>query len=261
MLLSCIARQALADGVTATIDRSEATVEDQLLLTVTVEGSRSARPNLPELPDFEVVPRGQSTQMSFINGRMSSSVTHNFLLVPKRAGEFEIGPITAEFDGESYASERFTVRIVEASQQPKQSRDLFLTARVSTTSPFVGQQVVYVWRFYRRVRIGDARLQPQEFQGFLVEDLGEVREYQTTVNGVQYLVSEIRRALFPQEEGTTSSAPPPRRPKCCAAVRLPSRCGRCRHRLRSSRVWWEISGCRPRSASGSFRSGSRRLSN
>jgi hypothetical protein len=35
----------------------------------------------------------------------------------------------------------------------------------------------------------------------LVEDLGEVREYEATVNGVQYLVSEIRKALFPQEEG------------------------------------------------------------
>jgi hypothetical protein len=61
--------------------------------------------------------------------------------------------------------------------------------------------VVYTWRFYRRVRLGDARLEPQQFSGFLVEDLGELREYQSTLGGVEYLVSEIRRALFPQEEG------------------------------------------------------------
>ena len=55
---------AKAQGVTATINRSEATVQDPLILTVTVEGSRSARPQLPDLSDFEIRSRGQSTQMS-----------------------------------------------------------------------------------------------------------------------------------------------------------------------------------------------------
>ncbi len=193
---------ASAAQIVATIDRPEATVEDQLQLTVVIEGSRGAEPVLPEIPQFEVYPRGQSTQMRFINGRMSSSVTYNYLLVPKATGVIQIGPVTAEVDGEILASQPFQVSILEASAQPQQQRDLFITSRVSTTNPFVGQEVIYIWRFYRRVRIGDARLEPQEFQGFLVEDLGEVREYQTTVNGVEYLVSEIRKALFPQEVGS-----------------------------------------------------------
>jgi hypothetical protein len=140
--------------------------------------------------------------MSFINGRMSSSVTYNYLLVPKTPGVFQIGAVTTEIDGRVLSSQPFQLRILEASAQPQQQRDLFITSRVSTTNPFVGQQVIYIWRFYRRVRIGDARLEPLEFQGFVVEDLGEVREYQTAVGGVEYLVSEIRKALFPQEVGS-----------------------------------------------------------
>jgi hypothetical protein len=192
---------AEADGITATINRPEASIEDQLLLTVTVEGSRSASPQLPELADFDVYSRGQSTQMSFVNGRVTSSVSYNYVLVPRATGTFTIGAATVELDGEVYASEPIQVRIVGASERPEETRDVFLSAKVSTTNPYVGQEVIYSWRFYRRVRIGDARLEPQEFQGFLVEDLGEVREYEATVNGVQYLVSEIRKALFPQEEG------------------------------------------------------------
>ena len=84
----------------------------------------------------------------------------------------------------------------------KTHRTLFISAKVSTTTPFVGQEVIYVWRFYRRVRIGDAKLEPWDFSGFLVEDLGELREYQSTVNGVQYLVNEVRKSLFPQEVGS-----------------------------------------------------------
>ena len=191
-----------ADGIQANINRSEAAVEDQLLLTLTVEGSRSATPELPDLSDFDVYSRGQSTQMSFINGRVTSSVSYNYVLVPKRAGSLTIGPATVELEGQVYASDPIQVRIVGADDKPEQTRDLFLSAKVSTTEAFVGQEIVYIWRFYRRVRIGDARLEPQDFAGFLVEDLGEVREYQATVNGVQYLVSEIRKALFPQETGT-----------------------------------------------------------
>lgn len=191
-----------AAGITATVNRPEAAVEDQILLTLTVEGSRSAQPVLPDLSDFDVYSRGQSTQMSFINGKVTSSVSYNYVLVPTRAGAITIGPATVELDGETYSSEPIEVRIVGASERPQDTRDLFLSAKVSTTQPFVGQEVVYIWRFYRRVRIGDARLEPQDFRGFLVEALGEVREYEATVNGVQYLVSEIRKALFPQEVGT-----------------------------------------------------------
>lgn len=210
-----------ADGIVATINTPEATIEDQLLLTLTIEGSRSAQPALPELPDFDVYPRGQSTQMSFVNGRVSSSVSHNYLLVPKRTGTLTIGPATVDLEGRLYTSQPIEVRIVDASEQPGQTRDLFISTKVSTTNPYVGQEVVYIWRFYRRVRIGDARLEPQDFSGFLVEDLGEVREYQATVNGVQYLVSEIRKALFPQEAGLVVL--PASRLTCEVLVRSPRR--------------------------------------
>ncbi|MGB5882038.1 MAG: BatD family protein, partial [Thermoanaerobaculia bacterium] len=208
---------AAQERIQASVDRAEISEEDQILLQITIEGSRGAEPTLPELPDFDVFSRGQSTQMSFVNGRMSSSVSYSYSLVPKRSGSFQIGSATVELDGEVHSSSPITVRVLAASEQPAESRDLFLSAKVSTRSAFVGQQIVYTWRFYRRVQIGNARVDSMEFDGFTVEDLGEVREFQTKVNGVEYLVSEIRRALFPQEEGNLVI--PPSRLSCEVLVR------------------------------------------
>lgn len=195
-----------AQSIRATVDRTEVGRDEQLALTVTVEGAqsaqpRSAPPQLPPLPDFEVREAGQASQFQVVNGRMSASVSYRYLLLPRSAGSFTIGPVRVEIDGRVLESEPFTVRVVEGAAAPRDERDLLVTATVSDAEPYLGQQVLYTWRFYRRIRIADPRLEPLEFPGFTVEDLGEVREFQTTLGGPEYLVSEIRKALFPQEVG------------------------------------------------------------
>ena len=201
LLLAGMAGAAGAASLEAEIDRTEATLDDRLVLTLTVTGSGSALPTLPTLAEFEVVPAGQSKQWNFIDGRASSSVSYRFVLLPRREGSFVIGPATVEIDGAELTSQPISVRILASGAPSSPSRDLFITTEVSTTSPYVGQQVLFIWRLYRRPRIADARLDPLEFSGFLAEDLGEVREFETVVNGQTYGVSEFRKALFPQEQG------------------------------------------------------------
>ena len=68
LLWSALPATALAAGIKVTIDRDVATLEDQLLLTVTVEGSQLSRPTLPELNAFDVQSAGSSRQMRIVNG-------------------------------------------------------------------------------------------------------------------------------------------------------------------------------------------------
>lgn len=203
--ITCLAlsNAALGQGIQATIDRAEATIQDRLVLSITIEGSQSAQPRLPDLSPFQVYSGGQQSQFNMAGGRTTLSVTHNYVLIPKQTGTFNIGAASVELDGKVYSSRPFTVRIVEASAAPQQSKDIFVTARVSNDKPYVGEQVMYTWRFFRRVQVQDAQLlTPFEFEGFLVEDLGEVKEYKTVRGGQEFLVSEIKKALFPQEVGT-----------------------------------------------------------
>ncbi|MCB1036324.1 MAG: BatD family protein, partial [Acidobacteria bacterium] len=201
------AGEAGAQSIRTTINRTEATIEDQLLLTVTIEGAEAAQPQLPDLSDFQVHYRGPSSQIRVINGRSSSSISHNYVLLPKKTGAFTIGPASVEIGGKTLSSQPIQVRITDADTQPQESRDIFVTAQVSERKPYVGQQVIYTWRLYRRVQIGQAELGQQDFDGFLVEDLGEAKTFQSTVNGQQFAVHEIRKALFPQEAGKLTVPP------------------------------------------------------
>ena len=201
VLCGLFAGAAAAASIEAEIDRSQATIEDRLVLTVTVTGAAAEPPVLPALPAFEVLPAGESKQWNFINGRASTSVGYRYVLLPRETGDFVIGPATVEIGGEQLSSRPIVVRIRPAGAVSGQERNLFLTTQLSTTTPYVGEQVLFTLRLYRRVRIADARLDPFEFEGFLAEDLGEVREFETQVNGRTFAVSEIRKALFPQEQG------------------------------------------------------------
>jgi hypothetical protein len=213
--------QVAAQGIQVTIDRPVATVQDQLMLSVAVQGSQRAVPTLPDLSSFQVYDRGQQSQFQMTNGRTTVSVTHNYILVPRRTGTFNIGAASVEIDGRTYRSKPFQVRIIEAEAKKPESQDVYLTATVSNDNPYVGEQVIYTWRFVRRVQVSDAQLVAMDFEGFLAEDLGEIREYNTTRGGQRYLVSEIRKALFPQEEGVLTI--PPSQLQCKVLVETRSR--------------------------------------
>ena len=141
--------------------------------------------------------------MQITNGRVSNSTSYNYLLIPTRAGSYEIGPATAVTDGAEVRSRPFTIQVIDAGgQNDEQDRDLFVTSTVSTDRPWQGQQVIYTWRFYSRVPVGQGSIESMDFgSDVVVEDLGEVRQFSTSIDGVQYTVNEVRKALFPQRSG------------------------------------------------------------
>ena len=194
-------------GVTARVDRTSATIEDRFVLTVTVDGDVQSKPSLPDLPSFDVYPRGQSTRMSIVNGRQAVALEFTYVLSPRAVGRFEVGPIRAYVGDAVQQSSPFVLQVVGATASPAAERTVFVTATVDTDTPFVGQQVVYVLRFFRRVQITNASLDMPELEGLTVQDLGDQREYKSTIGGQAFDVVEIRKALIPQRAGPLEIAP------------------------------------------------------
>lgn len=212
-LFAFAAASAAAQSIRATVDRNAIGLGERIVLSVTVLGSQNAVPELPEIPNVDLRPAGSSTQVQFINGQTSVAVGYNYLLIPRAAGTFTIPPIKVELDGKVLRSEPITIKVGAAAPEPERrgdDRDLFVTATVSDKEPYVGEEIVYTWRFFQRLRIADARLEPYDFPGFQVEDLsdGKAREYESIVNGQSYRVHELKKALFPQQAGSLTLTGP-----------------------------------------------------
>ncbi len=208
-------------SVTASVDRNRISEEDIVRLTITVSGSRKApEPELPELPDFEVTSRGRSSQVQIINGSISSRIDYTYLLAPQKRGVLTIGPAVIHYKGETYQTDPITIHVEKTVESERENRDLFITTEVDRPAPYVGEQVVYTFRFFRRVQVSNASLEKLNFNGLQVEDLGKETSYTTVQKGIRYQVTEFRKILYPVHAGPL--ALPAAALKCDVPVGRPS---------------------------------------
>lgn len=81
--------------ITATLQPRSIGLGEAAQLAVTVNGSQSAQPRVPDVDGLEIVPVGQQSSMQMINGVVTSNVTNIYQVTANRAGSFTIPAITA----------------------------------------------------------------------------------------------------------------------------------------------------------------------
>jgi len=226
LIVATLFATAAADDlrVTARVDRTTVPLGQTVTLTVTAEGTmrQVSAPSLPPLQAFVVQSSGSSTNMSWVNGQMSASKSWSYALVPREVGEFTIGSVEIEFDGDVYRTDPIEVAVVEgggatppaatperrSSGVDSEGREVFITTSVDRKRAFVDEQITLSFKFYRRINLIDRpRYSAPDLTGFWVEELGDQEEYYEVVDGLQYRVTEIKTALFGAKPGSATIGP------------------------------------------------------
>lgn len=220
----------------ASVDRTRVGLDDYFTLTVSVSGTDVrgiGEPALPSLDTFEVVGRNSSTssQFSFVNGRMTSSKTTDYIytLRPTEVGTHTIGPAVLEFKGETYRTDPISVEVVEGSvtgwqggqraTRPPSTRQygapvtptdigdaLLVRAAISTRRAYVGEQITIAYSLASRAALVNVRYgQLPTYSGFWAEELFGAEELhfeEQVINDRRYDVAPLKRiALFPTAAG------------------------------------------------------------
>jgi hypothetical protein len=180
-------------------------------------------PDLSQLTDFRIVGTSTSTQVSIINGRLSSQGSFLYRLQPLREGKLVIPSLSVEIDGQIYQTEPIEVEVTTGSAPAPpvdqdlpstdapdtlQGQDFFVEAEVDNPAPYLGQQIIYIFRLYQGVNfLGQPDYEPPPFVDFWSQTTLSQPHYNTTAAGRDYLVTEIRTALFPVNVGPVTIAP------------------------------------------------------
>jgi hypothetical protein len=242
VLALSLARSLFAQeaSVRAEVDATKVGVDDQVQLTITVEGRSAELAEEIVLPPLKNLRRAggpfTQTQVSIVNGAMSQSRSYTYVLQPLAPGPAEIGaahvkltsgekttaPIAIEvvkgsvrpapaqpanpFDedfGEDPFASIFGSRRPQARAQPK----LEVGAVASRTDVHVGEAVVVTYFLYTQTSVTGVQLaEAPQYPGFWAEDLqepkGNPQGERTTLEGASYVRFPIlRKLLFPTKTG------------------------------------------------------------
>ena len=204
------------------VDLTDLTTDDVVNLTITISGSGNiGQPDLPALPQFSILSSGRSSQFNLVNGVMSSQIVHSYVLRPLEVGDLVIGPVEVDIDGQTYESDPIMVKVSQGTSavQPviptpeidtEQLRgsDFFVEAEVDNADPYVGEMIVYTFRFYNARRIsGQPRYDSPEFTGFWHEQQPEQNQYTLRFQDRVYRITELQTILFPTRPGPVTIDP------------------------------------------------------
>jgi len=211
LLILAVARPARSEvTITLSLDRSAATLADSMLLSVSVSGAHGgdARPSIQGLEDFLARPAGTSTRVEIVNGKYSAGTDFSFLVQPKKAGTFHIGPAELTVGGTTYRSNVATLTVGQPVASPDGDRGpVFLLATLAPAKVYVEQQALYTLKLYRSVNIADVSVNAPEVDGLALSKLGEAREYQGQHQGRAWQIIEVRYLVTPQKAGNFALAP------------------------------------------------------
>jgi hypothetical protein len=218
--------------VRSTVDATRIGVEDQVQLTITLEGSDAPEAvALPTLTNL-VVAGGpfQSTQVSIVNGRMTQTRSWTYVLQPQEEGRAEIGPVTAGTEtAPALAIAVAPGRLLD--RDPSRGSDPFgldpfgdafgrrrpqrrateprvlVVASPSRTALRVGEPLLLTFHLYTQVAVSDLNFkEAPQFTGFWTEELERPETRPSgeaaTLSGESYRRFPIlRKLLFPTRAG------------------------------------------------------------
>ena len=193
--------------VMAYVDRTNISANDSVNLTVTVKEGEG-HVDVSGIKDFTVLSRGTSSNISIVNGVMTKENRSNFTLVPLKKGILSVPKLKVEVGGKIYQTNEIEIQVSGTPQKAlEKTSELFITASVSNTSPFTGEQFIYTLKVYHSVRFLNARFQPPEFEGFDSKKIENDRKYSTVVSSKQYNVIELNYVLIPIADGRQTLTP------------------------------------------------------
>jgi hypothetical protein len=201
LVLLLLTPNAFAGILTATVDRKQITENDSFRLFLRYDEQVSfGQPDLTALKkDFQVINQQRSNQFRSMNGKTVSFTEWTLVLTPLRTGTLIIPAV--EFDGQRSQEIKVTVNELSQSVKDKIAKEFFFDIEIDSTSTYVQAQVIYTEKLYYSVNHEEARLSEFKVTDAHVMPLGEVRQYNTNINGRRIGVYERRFAIFAEESG------------------------------------------------------------
>ncbi len=222
----------------ASLEENTTYVGNPVYLNISFYGDQNiSPPQIDPVNGLQIKYVGPSTRISVVNGRVSQSVTHNFLLIPSQEGQYDLGPFKVMSGGELYVAPPVRLMVSGgggASQAARQSASsassqapipgppaadasprksyqsdrVFITMDVDKRKVYVGEIVPITIKLCgTAVGLKDIEYPMYPHDGFSAGDFPEPDKGQEMFRGMDYNVLIFRQDIFAIKEGDYTLGP------------------------------------------------------
>ena len=201
---------------TASLDRDTIMLGESATLSLTFEdGSPRNVPLPPNVAGLQIAYVGPSSQFSFVNGETKSTVTYNFTLTPRQAGDFTIPTLAADVGGQRLSSSPLRLKVLPPNSPPPSavnsgSEVTFMRLSLAKTNFYIGEVTTANIKIYLRDDIQN-HSQPQitslPTDGFSAGKGTYQNAYSEQIGNRVYTVIPASIALTAAKTGMASVGP------------------------------------------------------
>jgi hypothetical protein len=201
LCLTVLASSESYAELTAKVDRTVLDSNETLRLEIRYNGQVfTSEPDFePLTADFEVLSNSRQQNYSNVNGKTQSYTAWTLQLRPKRAGMLPIPSLTFKNDVSNVVELRVRAAPTSVSANPG-TQPIYTETTIDSATPYVGQQVILTHRLFTSVQLRDFGLSELTMDKAVLHRLGDT-QFQKVINGRNYLVLEVKYAVFPQSAG------------------------------------------------------------
>lgn len=206
-----------AASFTASLERDTITLGENTTLSLKFEdGAPKDAPSPPGIANLQVAYVGPSSQFSFINGRTTSSVTHNYIVTPRLAGEFTIPAVTVDVGGKKLATQPLRLKVLKPGAPPQEainsgSQLAFMKLVLPKKEIYVGETITAELQLYFRdvvQAIGSFQLNPLPADGMTVSGkFTQGQERRLQIGSSVYRMVPLAITLSAVKTGTINIGP------------------------------------------------------
>ncbi len=193
-------------AVTATLDKTRATVGERLRLVIVNTGSADQQPDTSALQqDFDVLGSQRGTNVQIANGHMATQTQLTPLLAAHHHGAIHIPP--TQWGAEQSAPLELVVGAAADTAKPganASESQVTMSYTLDQKQPYVQAAVVMSLRLNVGVQMAQASLDLQGNSDVLVKPLGQDQQHTEVRNGRSYQVIDRKYLLIPQRSGAIS---------------------------------------------------------
>lgn len=177
----------------------------------------SGPPAVPQVVGLEVRYVGPSTEMTIVQGVVSSKTTYNFTVQPRRMGTFVIPSMRVSAGGQTLVSQPLQLRVLSAAAAAAAAQNAsaglqlaFVQLALPKTNVFAGEVIVAELLLYIRQGVqGVQNFQITEFpaNGFNIGKMVEGQRRQVQASNAIYTVIPLRLPLTAVTPGDATVGP------------------------------------------------------